>query len=201
MPWPKKEGVVSESIVFNGRKYNRYPNSKKRAHREYFTIGGGGSLLHRDVWEFYNGPIPEGMHVHHKDGDTGNNAVENLECLTFEAHFAEHYDARMAYAHSDEQHARLAAIRPKAAEWHKSPEGKEWHRQNTAKHLMPGGAAYVAKVAADEYRRNNPDHKVCEECGAAYTTTSKKSKFCSNNCSCRSSRRNRAERKRVQSFG
>lgn len=36
---------------------------------------------HRDMWEFYNGKIPDGWDVHHKDENKLNNTPENFECL------------------------------------------------------------------------------------------------------------------------
>lgn len=64
-----KEGVWVEVVVFQGRKYPRYPDSPKKVHRLYF--GRSGHLLHRDVWEHHHGPIPDGHHVHHIDEDPG----------------------------------------------------------------------------------------------------------------------------------
>ena len=49
-------------------------------------------MEHHLVWEAVNGPVPDGYDIHHVDGDTYNNAIDNLECLT----------------HSD--HARLTAL-------------------------------------------------------------------------------------------
>jgi len=43
-------------------------------------------MEHRMVWEAVNGPIPDGYDVHHIDGDTYNNDVENLECLSHSDH-------------------------------------------------------------------------------------------------------------------
>ena len=37
--------------------------------------------MHRFVWEHYNGKIPDGYDVHHKDGNTHNNSIENLEIV------------------------------------------------------------------------------------------------------------------------
>jgi hypothetical protein len=56
-------------IVWNGKSYNNYPERGpsglyfRRSNRKEH------SYLHRDIWEFHNGPIPEGNHVHHKDGN------------------------------------------------------------------------------------------------------------------------------------
>ena len=38
--------------------------------------------LHRLVWEWHNGPIPEGMEVDHINSDQGDNRIENLQLLT-----------------------------------------------------------------------------------------------------------------------
>lgn len=43
-------------------------------------------MEHRLIWESYYGPIPEGYDVHHIDGDTYNNDIDNLECLSHEDH-------------------------------------------------------------------------------------------------------------------
>ena len=45
---------------------------------------------HRVVWEEANGPIPEGMVVHHRNGDRYDNRLENLELLSHQAHSAHH---------------------------------------------------------------------------------------------------------------
>ena len=38
--------------------------------------------LHRKVWEDANGEIPEGMMIDHINGNTGDNRLENLRCVT-----------------------------------------------------------------------------------------------------------------------
>lgn len=39
-------------------------------------------LVHRLVWEAFNGPIPPGMQVNHKNEDKLDNRLENLEVVT-----------------------------------------------------------------------------------------------------------------------
>lgn len=39
-------------------------------------------LLHRLVWEYFNGKIPSGMQVDHIDGNVNNNSIYNLQLLT-----------------------------------------------------------------------------------------------------------------------
>jgi len=43
-------------------------------------------MEHRLVFESYYGVIPEGYDVHHIDGDTYNNDIDNLECLSHKDH-------------------------------------------------------------------------------------------------------------------
>lgn len=47
--------------------------------------------LHRYVWELYNGPIPEGFAVHHKNGNKNCNCICNLELVSYSEH--SHYHA------------------------------------------------------------------------------------------------------------
>jgi len=41
---------------------------------------------HRYVWEKHYGSIPEGLVIHHKDGDRTNNTIINLELMTKQKH-------------------------------------------------------------------------------------------------------------------
>lgn len=40
----------------------------------------------RNIWKYFNGPIPEKHHIHHKDGDPTNNNIDNLECISSSDH-------------------------------------------------------------------------------------------------------------------
>lgn len=80
---------MADKIVYKGRnyvmnKYGHYVTSVTKNHvvtRHY---------IHRDIWEDNFGPIPEGYHVHHKDGDRLNNVIENLECVSIKEHSERH---------------------------------------------------------------------------------------------------------------
>lgn len=197
MAFPTKENVVTESVVFNGRKYNRYPESTNPAHRRYFIIGGGGQSLHRAIWEHYNGPIPDGWHIHHKDGDWNNNDISNLECIPAEEHRKEHKQYTSEFHKRPEHLAHLERIRPAAAEWHRSEEGRQWHKDNVAKNFKAGGAGRVALEKAREERRKNPLKLTCAVCQKPFEALISRAKFCSNTCACRSSRVNRRNKTSV----
>jgi hypothetical protein len=194
MAFPKKEGVVCESIIFNGRKYNRYPNATQSAHRRYYTLGGGNGLLHRDVWAFHNGPIPDGHDVHHKDGNWDNNDISNLECLPKSLHCKEHVQFSSEFHKRPEQLEHLAKIRDKAAEWHRSEEGRAWHKAVTGKALVKDGPAHQARKKALEERKKNPYRNICSECGIAFDALVKTRSLCSNTCACRRARRLKREK-------
>lgn len=57
---------------------------KEHSGKEYFTVRANGkqSLVHRIVWTMFNGEIPEGCVINHKDSDGCNNTISNLTCIT-----------------------------------------------------------------------------------------------------------------------
>ncbi len=42
--------------------------------------------MHRDVWEYYKGKIPEGYDLHHINKDKTDNRIKNLEIYTKSEH-------------------------------------------------------------------------------------------------------------------
>lgn len=91
-------------VFFQGVRFRRYPTQP-------YYIGfrnGKNVYLHRMVWQEAHGPIPAGLHVHHKDGDVTNNDIDNLELISAEDHGRAH--AREAL-----QAKRSAASRAKAS--------------------------------------------------------------------------------------
>jgi hypothetical protein len=53
---------------------------------DHISINGKSYLLHRWLWEKYNGPIPSGYIVHHINGDINDNRLENLLCVSPKQH-------------------------------------------------------------------------------------------------------------------
>ncbi len=52
----------------------------------YFTSTKGCIRMHRFVWEYYNDKIPQGLHIHHINGDRTDNKIENLQLVTIKQH-------------------------------------------------------------------------------------------------------------------
>ena len=149
------------TIRFNGYLYQKYSD------RPYFERVGGHHFLHRDIWEFHNGPIPAGYQIHHIDGNKTNNALENLEILSAKEHRVAHKDDANAPGRRPEQKAHLERIRPLAAEWHSSEEGRAWHREHAKQTLRkPGAPKPFSKVV--------PVEKTCAICGVVFISRNPK---------------------------
>lgn len=151
-------------IIWNGNTYRRYPNSKDKAKVRYYvkTTGKGYKTLHREKWEYYNGQIPKGHHIHHKDGDYFNNDIENLECLSPLEHAQEHkeefYESRVKH---------MDNIRKLASEWHGSEEGLEFHK----------------KLGKMSWEGREPQYeRTCCVCDTEFSSFNINAKYCSKKC-------------------
>jgi hypothetical protein len=164
--------MQSETIVFNGIRFRRYPESKLRSARVYFTPGmadklNGFGTLHQEIWKSAHGPIPDGFHIHHIDHDPLNNSIDNLTCMSEREHHQHHgrSESQQMRLRSPEWLDHLADLRVLAAGWHSTPEGIEWHKAH-------GAATWQNRV-----KRSG----TCEQCGDAFASL-KPLRFCSNKC-------------------
>jgi len=82
---------------------------------------------HVFVWEYNNGKIPKGFHIHHKDGNKSNNVLSNLECIEKRKHLSMHMNSERRAEASKRMHE---IVRPLADLWHGTPEGIEWHKKH-----------------------------------------------------------------------
>jgi hypothetical protein len=126
------------------------------------------STLHRYVWMFYNGPIPEKHHVHHVDGNRRNNHISNLRCVLGSQHQSEHMLRPESWAQSERCKQVLRSLNAKATEWHRSEEGREWHRNHAQKSLPA--------CTGKKYK------KICKCCSKEFFGEVAHQLFCSNAC-------------------
>lgn len=152
-----------EYQTFNGiRFYQTKPN-------DYFrhSVGHTTILMHKYVWEYYNGKIPKGYEVHHIDRNRANNDISNLQLLTQEEHKALHSKLLTDEEREWKRQNVINKAIPKAVEWHKSEAGREWH-----------------KLQVLNRKDNRTErHLVCIICGKAFVKFSNKdSKYCSGAC-------------------
>ena len=152
--------MPADIIVFNGYKFRLSGNY----YRKSSWNQKGPSNLHRAVWEFYNGPIPEGYEIHHKDENGLNNEIDNLEKRLL----------RQRAVGLVKDISLLA--RSRAAEWHKSEVGRKWHSENSKK-LWQSKPLYEC---------------TCQECGQRFMSPfPSRAKFCHPNCKAVALRRRR----------
>lgn len=160
-----EEQITRRYIKFDGIRF--YPDNKG------YWIGQRRETkkpvrLHNYVWEFYNGPIPKGYHVHHIDHNPDNNEIENLQLLSEHEHLCLH--AALQEKEVVRKNLQKYA-QPAATAWHKSEEGRKWHKTHN-------------KLAIDAACKDLVT-KVCQCCGKEYQVPkfcSEGSRFCSENC-------------------
>lgn len=147
---------ISETIQeFNGERFYMCGN--------YFQHRG--RRLHRCVWEYHFGEIPQGYHIHHKDGDRHNNNISNLALVESKEHLSKHM-TKEKREQAKENIQKAIEVAPK---WHGSEKGRKWHSEHSKK------AWEDRKLIG----------YVCDFCGKHYETLNIShtgNHFCSNNC-------------------
>lgn len=123
--------VDKERVVHQGVTFTRYPASELRHLRTYYWPSRtyrekGVKALHVEMWKDAHGDVPPGWHVHHRNHDSLDNRLENLECLPGSDH-RKHHAAEGCGRQDDEHMRRLQEL---AKAWHASPEGLAWHREH-----------------------------------------------------------------------
>lgn len=117
---------------------------------------------HRWVWMCNHGEIEDGFHIHHIDGNKSNNNIENLQKVKE----SEHYKMHLTEERRDWARKWAEVIRPLTKSWHRSEEGRAWHK----KHGILG------------WSNRKPFEKCCVHCSTKYETKTYHQDFCSNKC-------------------
>lgn len=150
---------------FNGYRFTK--DDKTGYYLGASKIDGKRHRLHRYIWEYYNGEIPEGYDIHHIDHNKDNNELKNLELISRSKHSKLHNKELTEEQKQKRKENMINNVIPKAIEWHKSAEAKQFHRKQ-----------YLKSLAIREKEKY-----ICENCGMEYEAyKNRKNKFCSNKC-------------------
>lgn len=151
---------MKKYLCFNGVKFTRDDKTG------YYLNSTIRKRMHIYVWEYYNGEVPKGYEIHHKDRDKANNDIANLELLTASEHRKKHSEELTQEQREWFRNNLNENARPKAVEWHKSEEGRKWHKE----HYKRQGQSLHVKT-----------EKACINCGKTFSGEHN-AKFCSNAC-------------------
>lgn len=150
------------TAYFDGGLYRRWPSDR------YWSRGG--KKLHRDVWTMAFGAIPKGCHIHHRDGNPDNNLLANLECVPASEHLSATWKKSKASVPAGQHFSENA--KQKAAEWHRSEEGRLWHRRHAKR-----------QKGWTKWKR---EPRNCPQCGVQFDALVRKSGnaqiYCSSTC-------------------
>ena len=186
---------ATKTVIFNGIEFRKSPS------QNYFVrkLTGRKELrLHREVWAFHNGPIPAGHDVHHKDENTENNDISNLECLTKSDHGHRHKPRRERTCATC---GVLFSRKSSRGDYCSLSCGSRSKKRKTlicrwcgvSFETVDAHARYCSAVCGEASRyANRGTPKPCPQCGKQFLAKHKVSKFCSSGCAAR----HRVEQKR-----
>jgi hypothetical protein len=146
---------------------------KKRFYKDKKGYWINSMPIHAQRWVWINhyGTIPDGMDIHHIDGDKSNNEIENLEMISRSEHLKKHWkEGRFDLEQRKEQ-------LKEARKWLQTPQGKSIQADNTKKSWNE--------------RKLNPYNKKCLGCENNFESYQKWAKYCSAKCLQRYRRKNK----------
>ena len=147
---PTAEIIDDEHQCFNGIVFNRV----KSGHYHLTTT------IHRVIWAYFFGEIPEGCHIHHIDGNPANNCIDNLQLLTREKHMHTH------------------SFHEKTTTYVCEYCGKTYTSKVSGRHRFCSD-----KCQSAYYYRHYTEERVCPFCGKTFVAHKwHKVKYCSSIC-------------------
>lgn len=127
--------LTQEGNVFSyarGKKKLLKPQKASQSKKGYWVARlynnefplGQGHYIHRLVWNHFGDfPIPDGMEIDHIDGDTENNNINNLQCISKRRNILKHVRESQGYLMRDhrdeliEDYKKLKSYKKVAEKW------------------------------------------------------------------------------------
>lgn len=205
---PDKNTAYFDGVRFTRDQHTGYYLSTK------VTRTGRRERLHRYVWFYFNGEIPEGFDIHLINEDKGDNDIDNLCCLPRHDHQRGHGLEKVQNNPEKIKRDFSKGCRY-AAQWHRSEAGKKWHSEHGKKQIKPKeyicqycGKRYISlKFAANKFcsnkcraaarRKSGVDNEIrcCEMCGKEFSANKySKTRFCSKSCTTKANHVNKTTR-------
>ena len=178
---------------------------KVRTARRHVWTGRGWRIQYRWLWENENGPVPEGIHLHHADFNSLNDRLDNLQPLPAEEHEAIHADGMRGEKNparrcmTPEWKAKISeAVRgeknPNYGKTH-TPEirakmseaaANRWADEAQHVHSAEAAKAWMAQAKAEGRPVGRPAgprvERCCAVCRSNFETTREGQLFCSADC-------------------
>lgn len=152
---PKAEQIDDSHQKFNGVVYSKHNDD------HYGTI-------HRDIWRYYCGEIPDGYEVHHKDLNPENNDISNLQILTRAEHRKLHQN--MAKLHLERTFSTYTCENC----------GKTFKARTDSNRKF---CSYKCRRAKEfELKRKEKSRRICKNCGKEFFAARDIQAFCCDNC-------------------
>jgi len=177
--------MARETVEMFGRTWYRNVDTQL-----YYTavIDGRHERLHRAIWKYHHGSIPRGMVVHHIDGDSLNNDIDNLALMTRPAHASHHHkDSEEHIEHMRKIAPKCLAARALEFDNRKAVSktcaycGKKWNTKS-----RKPSTRFCSKKCFRKAREDSGidyEIRVCEYCGVEFSAYKySKTRCCS--CSC-----------------
>lgn len=186
---PKVEIIDDKHQKFNGIVYHE--NTKLHYYRVL--------SLHRVVYQYYYGGIPEEYEIHHDDWNPANNDISNLKMLTKPEHHKIHHQANITVIceHcgkpfvSKTKYARFCSpkcMRANSRKRYQIPAKCEYCGKNFQAHRYEG-TRFCSRTCASKWREQQKNIQteekptaICPVCGKEFIKTVHNRIYCSNKC-------------------
>jgi hypothetical protein len=131
-----------------------------------FWHNGKSIFAHRIEWEKHHGEIPNGMQIHHKDGNKLNNHIDNLQLVDPLTHRRLHFSYRLIReGFWEKQCVSCSEWLPLESYSRSTKNKKSFLRRRCIKCHKKMDAEYHAIVYANKKKQfNNNDREVGKVC-------------------------------------